>query len=190
MPVPVKGPLYIYISPSSINSSSITITVDSSFDTFNSSISGEYLLLETHGYYNWNDTHTVGVSCDGYLTTSGTTDGNGKVYITLTTVQYVSKLSNGNTTYTIKDREARTALSGKQDTLVSGTNIKTVGGTTILGSGNIPFPTVEQTYNALSTNAMSGVAVANAIDSRIQIVNSAEYANITPAANVIYFITD
>ena len=52
------------------------------------------------------------------------------------------------------------------------------------------IPTVEQTYNASSVNAMSGVAVANAINSRIQIVNSAEYANITPTANVIYFITD
>lgn len=30
-----------------------------------------------------------------------------------------------------------TALSGKQDTLVSGTNIKTVNGTTLLGSGDL-----------------------------------------------------
>lgn len=29
-------------------------------------------------------------------------------------------------------------LGTKQDTLISGTNIKTVGGTSILGSGNIP----------------------------------------------------
>ena len=52
------------------------------------------------------------------------------------------------------------------------------------------IPTVDQTYNALSTNAQSGIAVAEAINSRIQIVNSAEYANITPVANVIYFVTD
>ena len=104
--------------------------------------------------------------------------------------QYVSNLSDGTNTYVIKDAEARTSIANKQDTLVSGTNIKTINGTSILGSGNIPFPTVDQTYNALSTNAQSGIAVANAIDSRIQIVNSAEYANITPAANVIYFITD
>lgn len=32
-----------------------------------------------------------------------------------------------------------TELNDKQDTLVSGTNIKTIGGTTILGSGNIPI---------------------------------------------------
>jgi hypothetical protein len=30
-------------------------------------------------------------------------------------------------------------LSGKQDVLVSGTNIKTINGTSILGSGNLPI---------------------------------------------------
>lgn len=138
MPVPSKGPLDIYILPSSINISSISITVDNSSDTFNSSISGEYLLLVTHGNYNWNDTHTVSVSCDGYSTTSGTTDSNGKVYITLTTaIQYISKLSDGTNTYVIKDAEARTSIANKQDTLVSGTNIKTINNQSLLGSGNI-----------------------------------------------------
>jgi len=37
-----------------------------------------------------------------------------------------------------------TALNAKQDTLVSGTNIKTVGGTSLLGSGNIALPSVEE----------------------------------------------
>lgn len=54
-------------------------------------------------------------------------------------------------------------VDGKQDTLVSGTNIKTVGGTSLVGSGNVAFPTVDQTYSASSANAQSGVAVANAI---------------------------
>ena len=34
-------------------------------------------------------------------------------------------------------KETRAALSGKQDTLVSGTNIKTINGETLLGEGNI-----------------------------------------------------
>lgn len=54
-------------------------------------------------------------------------------------------------------------VDGKQDTLVSGTNIKTINGTSLLGSGNVAFPTVDQTYSATSTNAQSGVAVANAV---------------------------
>ena len=42
-----------------------------------------------------------------------------------------------NSEYDIKDATARSGLSDKQDTLVSGTNIKTINNTTILGSGNI-----------------------------------------------------
>lgn len=35
-------------------------------------------------------------------------------------------------------------VDNKQDTLVSGTNIKTVGGNSLLGSGNIALPSVEE----------------------------------------------
>lgn len=34
----------------------------------------------------------------------------------------------------------KSTWSGKQDALVSGTNIKTVGGNSLLGSGDVPFP--------------------------------------------------
>ena len=49
----------------------------------------------------------------------------------------ISKISNGTNTYDIKDATARTGLSGKQDILVSGTNIKTINNQSILGEGNI-----------------------------------------------------
>ena len=62
-------------------------------------------------------------------------------------------------------------VDGKQDTLVSGTNIKTVGGTSLVGSGNVAFPTVDQTYSATSTNAQSGVAVASAIGNGTVTIN-------------------
>ena len=54
-------------------------------------------------------------------------------------------------------------LSTKQNTLVSGANIKTVGGNSLLGNGDVAFPTVDQTYDDTSANAQSGVAVAEAI---------------------------
>ncbi len=40
-------------------------------------------------------------------------------------------------TYDIIDQTARNGLSSKQDTLVSGTNIKTVNGNSLLGSGDL-----------------------------------------------------
>ena len=175
-----------YVQPNTI--SDLTLWKDGVQNSITQEISGDYILC-----------HYSGQAGIGILKATGYEDAEVELYdghmsyITMIPepeINYVSNLSDGTTTYTIKDAEARSSIANKQDTLVSGTNIKTINGTSILGSGNIPFPTVEQTYNALSTNAMSGIAVANAIDSRIQIVNSAEYANITPVANVIYFITD
>ena len=69
------------------------------------------------------------------------------------------------------DIEKNTAdIAKKQAKLVSGTNIKTVGGNSILrvrGSTDIPFPTVDQTYNPESELAQSGIAVAEAISDAI-----------------------
>ena len=106
--------------------------------------------------------------------------------------KYISNLSNGTDTYIIKDAEARSSLANKQDILVSGTNIKTINNTSILGSGNIStselpsqsgnngkflttngssaswatvsIPTVDQTYSSssTSTNALSHKAIADA----------------------------
>lgn len=66
--------------------------------------------------------------------------------------RYMSKFSDGTNTYTVKDSEARTSLSGKQDILVSGTNIKTINNTSLLGSGNISIATNEAyTVNEIRT---------------------------------------
>lgn len=43
----------------------------------------------------------------------------------------------GTNEYEIVDATARNGISNKQDTLVSGTNIKTINNTSLLGSGNI-----------------------------------------------------
>lgn len=51
----------------------------------------------------------------------------------------------------------QSALDGKQDTLVSGTSIKTVNGTSLLGSGDITTPTY--TLPAATTDTLGGVKV-------------------------------
>lgn len=40
------------------------------------------------------------------------------------------------------DKLEASDIVGKQDTLVSGTNIKTINGVTVLGSGNLSIPTL------------------------------------------------
>jgi hypothetical protein len=63
---------------------------------------------------------------------------------TVTSVNNVSPDNNGNVTINIPD------ISTKQDTLVSGTNIKTINNQSILGSGNIDIQSgVSMTYNSL-----------------------------------------
>lgn len=62
----------------------------------------------------------------------------------------------------------------KQDKLVSGSNIKSINGQSLLGSGDITIEggssetvTVDQTYNPQSDNAQSGKAVAEAISNAV-----------------------
>jgi len=61
-------------------------------------------------------------------------------------------------THAISDvTNLQTALDGKQGTLVSGTSIKTVNGTSLLGSGDVATPTY--TLPAATTDTLGGVKV-------------------------------
>lgn len=59
-------------------------------------------------------------------------------------------------------------LNSKQNILVSGTNIKTIEGQSLLGSGNIsiPVPTVDAALSSTSNNAVQNKAVANALNKK------------------------
>ena len=94
-------------------------------------------------------------------------------------LEYIGKLKKGaptivDQTYTPTSENAQSgkavaeAVSDKQDSLVSGTNIKTINNQSILGSGNITIEggsdvEVDQNYNPESENAQSGIAVAEAL---------------------------
>ena len=78
------------------------------------------------------------------------------------------------------------AVDGKQSTLVSGTNIKTINGNSILGSGNITIEggsgssiTIDQTFDPDSENAQSGKAVAEAVEIKADKENFELIENIT-----------
>lgn len=78
------------------------------------------------------------------------------------------------TTYTKTetDNAITAATSTKQDTLVSGTNIKTINNESILGEGNITIQggsgsiTIDQSLDSGSTNAVANSAITNAINSK------------------------
>ena len=67
------------------------------------------------------------------------------------------------------------APSKKQDTLVSGTNIKTINGASILGEGDITVtPTIEDTLSDTSTNAVQNKVVKAAIDGKLDKITVGE----------------
>lgn len=68
----------------------------------------------------------------------------------------------------VQNKAINTALQAKQDALVSGTNIKTVNGTSLLGSGNIStaeLPTVTASDNGKVLQVVSGVWAAASLPS-------------------------
>lgn len=60
--------------------------------------------------------------------------------------------------YSLPTTAKQTQWDGKQDALVSGTTIKTINGTSILGSGNIVTPDNNTTYTAGSGLTLTGTA--------------------------------
>lgn len=72
--------------------------------------------------------------------------------------------THGTTPPTYIPSEIDQLRLSKQDKLVSGENIKTVNGESVLGSGNIEIQVeVDQTYSPTSAYAQSGKAVAEAV---------------------------
>lgn len=128
-----KGTCIVITFNSDAGKQAIEIPITQIFDASN-----YYTTAQTVNYvtgYTY-DKQTI----DDKITQSGTFDPT-QYYTTANTYSKteVDTALGGKadtaTTYT--KTEVDTALGGKQATLVSGTNIKTVGGATLLGSGNV-----------------------------------------------------
>ena len=85
---------------------------------------------------------------------------------TITNITVDSALSTTSTN-PLQNKIITTALNGKQANLVSGTNIKTVGGQSLLGSGNIAFPTitVDSALSSTSTNPLQNKVINSLFES-------------------------
>lgn len=71
----------------------------------------------------------------------------------------------------VGDYATKTELASKQDTLVSGTNIKTINNQSLLGSGNIQIEgggtiTVDSELSTTSENPVQNKVIANAINAK------------------------
>lgn len=91
--------------------------------------------------------------------------GSGDVSISVPTI---SNSTGTSTTNGISQKAATDAIGGKQDTLVSGTNIKTVNNNSLLGSGNVSIavPTISNSTGTSTTNGISQKAATDAISAK------------------------
>lgn len=116
----------------------------------------------------------TGLQIEEKLTKAGTAvqpDGLTKSAVGLSNVDNTSDTDKPISTAT------QTALDAKQDTLVSGTNIKTVGGQTLLGSGDIPaggLSYLTEVRNATAPNTTVPVhgVIASGTETNIDLVLS------------------
>lgn len=97
----------------------------------------------------------VTIAADGTLSASGVAAAAATT-ISQGLIQLAGDLAGTATAPTVP------ALANKQATLVSGTNIKTVGGQSLLGAGDIPLPAAGSGTGASSFSALSGVPSDNA----------------------------
>ena len=74
----------------------------------------------------------------------------------------------------VQNKVITTALNGKQDSLVSGTTIKTINGNSILGEGNIEITggTVDTTMSDTSENAVQNKVIKTYVDGLVGDINS------------------
>jgi hypothetical protein len=98
--------------------------------------------------------------------------GGVEVNNTITGAQIIAGASGGGATWgaitgvLATQTDLQSALNAKQDTLVSGTNIKTINSTTLLGSGNIniassPYTTVGNVTGTLINNSTANTISAS-----------------------------
>lgn len=81
--------------------------------------------------------------------------------------------------------DAPSKIANKQDTLVSGTNIKTINGESVLGSGDISITTpIDDTLSDTSTNAVQNKVVKAAIDGKLSRTTNRQVVYITNSVGV------
>lgn len=150
----------------------IVVTDDSEMATFRKASNGDVLFsqlisdIQIAGSPVTKDTIIDQFATIGFIsgedTVSSVNGQTGEVVITADSLNVYNKT------------EIDTALNGKQDSLVSGTNIKTINGNSILGEGNIEITggTVDTTMSDTSENAVQNKVIKSYVDGLVGDINS------------------
>lgn len=152
----------------------IVVTDDSEMATFRKASNGDVLFsqlisdIQIAGSPVTKDTiidqfATIGfISGSGEGAVSSVNGQTGEVVITADSLNVYNKT------------EIDSALNGKQNSLVSGTTIKTINGNSILGEGNIEITggTVDTTMSDTSENAVQNKVIKAYVDGLVGDINS------------------
>ena len=150
----------------------IVVTDDSEMATFRKASNGDVLFsqlisdIQIAGSPVTKDTIIDQFATIGFISGEGAVSSvngqTGEVVITADSLNVYNKT------------EIDTALNGKQDSLVSGTNIKTINGNSILGEGNIEITggTVDTTMSDTSENAVQNKVIKAYVDGLVGDINS------------------
>lgn len=117
-----------------------------------------YLDTLDNGYMRSYIATTYGVVC-----ISLNVDEEGLAYAAVESQAFDDTVSES--TKAVQSRAVKTALDGKQDSLVSGINIKTINGKSILGEGDMEF--ADSAMSDTSTNAVQNNVVKKYIDDNL-----------------------
>lgn len=155
-------PIGDYATTTQLNSKQDTLVSGTNIKTINGeSILGSGNLAIQSGTSNWDDIQ--GKPQFAEVATSG--DYND--LINKPTIPDVSGLAT------------KEEMAGKQDTLVSGTNIKTINGQSVIGSGNIDITeggTIDSELSTDSENAVQNKVITNALNDK---ASKAELSNVS-----------
>lgn len=163
------------------------ISLTGKFDEIPSymAVYGQYIGLCVVLDKNWQETSILtplksSDAANSFTSTTGKTIFNFAEEKTYAIEDLMADLALSTTSENpVQNKVITTALNNKQDTLVSGTNIKTINNTSILGSGNIDIGgggvNVVQTTGTSTTDVMSQNAVTTALNNK---QNSGNYWNL------------
>ena len=150
----------------------IVVTDDSEMATFKKASNGDVLFsqlisdIQIAGSPVTKDTIIDQFATIGFISGEGAVSSvngqTGDVVITADSLNVYNKT------------EIDTALNGKQNSLVSGTTIKTINGNSILGEGNIEITggTVDTTMSDTSENAVQNKVIKSYVDGLVGDINS------------------
>jgi len=107
-------------------------------------------IFDASNYYTTAETNNaIEAATSGKADTSAVTEvndvvtahtANTNIHLTSTEKTNIDAIATNIATISGITSADTASWTGKQDALVSGTNIKTVGGNSLLGSGDVPFP--------------------------------------------------